>query len=85
MQYIWAGNHATGASALDARAISLREYSLRHDTNRTGSRGRRRGVYDTDNNLTAVSRFSRPRTREGPAGKTVCSPDKQTPPGRRST
>ncbi|MFW3475153.1 CHAP domain-containing protein [Streptomyces microflavus] len=53
VKYIWAGNHVTGASALDARAISLREYGLRHDTYRTGSPKVGDAVlYDTDNNLT---------------------------------
>ncbi|MEV6074865.1 CHAP domain-containing protein, partial [Streptomyces sp. NPDC055082] len=53
VKYIWAGNDVTGSSALDARAISLREYGLKHDTYRTGSPKVGDAVlYDTDRNLT---------------------------------
>ncbi|HWU07070.1 MAG TPA: CHAP domain-containing protein [Streptomyces sp.] len=53
VKYIWAGNDVTGSSEVDARAISLREYGLKHDTYRTGSPKVGDAVlYDTDGSLT---------------------------------
>ncbi|MFE7775902.1 CHAP domain-containing protein [Streptomyces sp. NPDC057445] len=52
-KYIWAGNDVDHASELDARAISFREYGLRHGTYRTSAPKVGDAVlYDTDGSLT---------------------------------
>ncbi|MEU7278979.1 CHAP domain-containing protein [Streptomyces sp. NPDC045431] len=52
VKYIWAGNDVDYAYQLDARAISLREYGVRHGTwHTTGPKVGDAVLYDRENNL----------------------------------